>query len=93
MTDSETISVPFKMLADQSNLISQSVGQSISQPLLTSTMLMAMPYPTTRAARSRMYGEPARNLAESPALIFGLLFLPDKINILDGGKMNKHATN
>jgi hypothetical protein len=44
--------------------------------ILTSTILMAIPYPTTKAARSRIYGDAARNFIDSPAPIFGLLFLP-----------------
>lgn len=43
---------------------------------LTSTMLMAIPYPTTNAAKSLIYGDPDKNLTDSPAPIFGLLFLP-----------------
>ena len=34
---------------------------------VTSTRLMEMPYDTTRVARSRMYGELARNLNDSDA--------------------------
>ena len=37
---------------------------------------MAIPYPTTKAAKSRIYGDPAKNFIDSPAPIFGLLFLP-----------------
>ena len=44
--------------------------------VLTSTIFIAMPYPTTKAAKSRMYGEPDKNFIDSPALIFVLLFLP-----------------
>ena len=41
---------------------------------------MAMPYPTTKAAKSLIYGDPAKNVTDSPAPIFGLLFLPDKMS-------------